>query len=121
MKVFVFHRATDQRYRVQSLTDEVTDALTFKDRDGNNIRVIDYFKENYNHNIEYVNLPCLQIGRSKPCYLPMELCVVCEGQKFLGKLSDDQTAKILRMGCQKPRERQAIIKGVLGGSTGPRR
>lgn len=120
MKVFVCHRATDQRYRVQSLTDEVTDALTFKDRDGKDIKVIDYFKEHYSHNIEYINLPCLQLGRSKPCYLPMELCVVCEGQKFLGKLSDDQTAKILRMGCQKPRERRAMIKGVLGGSVGPR-
>lgn len=120
IKVFVCHRATDQRYRVQSLTDEVTDALTFKDRDGKDIKVIDYFKEHYSHSIEYINLPCLQLGRSKPCYLPMELCVVCEGQKFLGKLSDDQTAKILRMGCQKPRERRAMIKGVLGGSVGPR-
>ncbi|GLJ13169.1 hypothetical protein SUGI_0206690 [Cryptomeria japonica] len=120
MRIFVCHRATDQRYKVHSLTDGVTDVLTFKERDGKVIRVVDYFKEHYNHEIEYINLPCLQISRSKPCYLPMELCIICEGQKFLGKLSDDQTAKILRMGCQKPRERKAIIKGVLGGAVGPR-
>eukprot|EP01018_Ginkgo_biloba_P036844 Gb_15866 [translate_table: standard] len=120
MRVFVCHRATDQRYRIHSLTEEITDVLTFKERDGKDIRVVDYFKEHYNHDIEYINLPCLQISRSKPCYLPMELCIICEGQKFLGKLSDDQTAKILRMGCQKPRERKAIIKRVLGGAVGPR-
>ncbi|KAH9313763.1 hypothetical protein KI387_022390, partial [Taxus chinensis] len=120
MRVFVCHRATDQRYKVHSLTDGVTDVLTFKERDGKVVRVVDYFKDHYNHEIEYINLPCLQISRSKPCYLPMELCIICEGQKYLGKLSDDQTAKILRMGCQKPRERKAIIKGVLGGAVGPR-
>ncbi|XP_076923772.1 protein argonaute 7-like [Bidens hawaiensis] len=49
----------------------------------------------------------------------MEVCVVCEGQKFLGKLSDDQTARILKLGCQKPRERKAIIDGVMTGPFGP--
>ncbi|KAF9623478.1 hypothetical protein IFM89_003094 [Coptis chinensis] len=119
IRVFVCHRETDQRYRVFSLTDEATENLWFRDRDGKDLRIVDYFKEHYNHDIQFRNLPCLQISRSKPCYLPMELCVVCEGQKFLGKLSDDQTVKILKMGCQKPRERKAIINGVMGGTIGP--
>ncbi|KAF5183103.1 argonaute [Thalictrum thalictroides] len=118
IRIFVCHRETDQRYRVFSLTDESTENLWFRDRDGKNLRIVDYFKEHYNHDIQFRNLPCLQISRSKPCYLPMELCVVCEGQKFLGKLSDDQTAKILKMGCQKPRERKDIINGVMAGSIG---
>ncbi|KAF8390187.1 hypothetical protein HHK36_024709 [Tetracentron sinense] len=119
IRVFVCHRRTDQRYRVHSLTEEATENLWFKDRDGKNLRLVDYFKDNYNHDIQFRNLPCLQISRSKPCYLPMELCVICEGQKFLGKLSDDQTARILKMGCQRPRERKAIINGVIGGPVGP--
>lgn len=45
--------------------------------------------------------------------------MICEGQKFLGKLSDDQTIKIIKMGCQKPRERKAIIDGVMAGPVGP--
>lgn len=121
IRVFVCHRDTDQRYRVFSLTDEATENLRFRDRDGKDLRLVDYFKEHYNHDIQFRNLPCLQISRSKPCYLPMELCVVCEGQKFLGKLSDDQTAKILKMGCQRPRERRAIINGVMDGVVGPTR
>ncbi|XP_068653894.1 protein argonaute 7-like [Aristolochia californica] len=119
VRVFVCHRDTDQRYRTYGLTDEATESLKFRDRDGKDLRLVDYFKEHYNHDIEYRNLPCLQISRSKPCYLPMELCVVCEGQKFLSRLSDDQTAGILKMGCQRPRERRAAINGVIRGSVGP--
>ncbi|XP_043691980.1 protein argonaute 7-like isoform X2 [Telopea speciosissima] len=119
IRVFVCHRETDQRYRVHSLTNEATENLWFKDRDGKDLRLVDYFKDYYNFDIQFRNLPCLQISKSKPCYLPMELCVVCEGQKYLGKLSDDQTAKILKMGCQRPRERKAIIDRVMGGTFGP--
>ncbi|KAI3987721.1 hypothetical protein MKX01_028455 [Papaver californicum] len=120
IRVFVCHRETDQKYRVFGLTDEATEDLWFRERDGTDLRLVDYFKDHYNHDIQFRNLPCLQISRSKPCYLPMELCMVCEGQRFLGKLSDDQTMKILKMGCQRPKERKAIIDGVMGnGSIGP--
>lgn len=47
--------------------------------------------------------------------------MICEGQKFLGKLSDDQTARILKMGCQRPKERRTIIHEVMRGSVGPTR
>ncbi|KAH0732925.1 hypothetical protein KY290_000591 [Solanum tuberosum] len=119
IRVFVCHRETVQRYRIYSLTEEVTENLCFQDRDGKILRIVNYFKDHYNYDILYRNLPCLQISRSKPCYLPMELCMICEGQKFLGKLSDDQTARILKMGCQRPRERKAIIDRVVTGSVGP--
>lgn len=116
IRVFVCHRETDQRYHVHGLTEETTENLKFRDRSGKDYTVVDYFKEHYNHDIKFRNLPCLQIGKSKPCYVPMELCVVCEGQKFLGKLSDEQTSKMLRMGCQRPSERKGIIKGVVEGA-----
>ncbi|KAL2546715.1 Protein argonaute 7 [Forsythia ovata] len=119
IRIFVCHRETVQRYRVCSLTEEVTENLWFPDRDGKSLRLVDYFKNQYNYDIQYRNFPCLQISRRKPCYLPMELCVICEGQKFLGKLSDDQTAKILKMGCQRPRERKKTIDQVMEGPVGP--
>ncbi|KAI3676678.1 hypothetical protein L1987_86291 [Smallanthus sonchifolius] len=121
VKVLVCHRETVQRYKVHSLTDESTENLWFRDRQGGSLWVVDYFKEQYGYEIRYRNLPCLQTSRRRPCYLPMEVCVVCEGQKFLGKLSDDQTAKMLKLGCQKPRERKAIIDGVMAGPFGPSR
>ncbi|CBI38237.3 unnamed protein product, partial [Vitis vinifera] len=99
--------------------EETTENLWFEDRDGKILRLVNYFKDHYGYDIQFRNLPCLQISRSKPCYLPMELCMICEGQKFLGKLSDDQTARILKMGCQRPRERKAIIDGVMRGAVGP--
>lgn len=121
IRVFVCHRETDQRYRVYGLTDEVTENLKFRDRDGKYLMLVDYFKDQYNHDIQFRNLPCLQISKSKPCYLPMELCMVCEGQKFLGKLSDEQATRILKMGCQRPCERKEIINNVMGGRAGPTR
>ncbi|XP_038705908.1 protein argonaute 7 isoform X2 [Tripterygium wilfordii] len=119
VRVFVCHRETVQRYRVFGLTEEATENLWFPDRDGKNLRLVSYFKDHYNYDIQFRSLPCLQISRSKPCYLPMELCIICEGQKFMGKLSDDQTARILKMGCQRPKERKNIIDGVMLGSVGP--
>ncbi|WCJ22183.1 Argonaute family protein [Euphorbia peplus] len=119
IRIFVCHRETVQRYRVYGLTEQPTETLWFADRDGKNLRLLSYFKDHYNYDIKFRNLPCLQISRSKPCYLPMELCMICEGQKFLGKLSDDQTARILRMGCQRPKERKAIIDEVMRGPVGP--
>lgn len=121
IRIFVCHRETVQRYRVYGLTEEATENLWFADRDGKNLRLVSYFKDHYNYDIQFRNLPCLQISRSKPCYLPMELCMICEGQKFLGKLSDDQTARILKMGCQRPKERKAIIDGIMQGPVGPTR
>ncbi|CAM9001190.1 unnamed protein product [Rhodiola kirilowii] len=119
MRVFVSHRETVQRFRVHSLTEDVTDDIWFEDRDGTRLRLVSYFSEHYKYDIQYRNLPCLQISRRKPCYLPMELCVICEGQKFMGKLTDDQTVKILKMGCLRPRERKAIIDDVVRRPVGP--
>lgn len=119
LRVFVSHRDSLQRYRFHTLTEGVTENLWFDDRDGTRLRLIDYFKDQYDYDIQYRNLPCIQISRSKPCYLPMELCLICEGQKFLGKLSDDQTARIMKMGSQGPKERRSIINGVINGPVGP--
>ncbi|KAK8547032.1 hypothetical protein V6N13_099777 [Hibiscus sabdariffa] len=119
IRVFVCHRETVQRYRVHGLTEDTTENLYFADRDGKNLKLVNYFKDHYNYDIQFRNLPCLQISRSKPYYLPMELCMICEGQKFLGKLSDDQTARILKMGCQRPKERKAVIDGIVKGPAGP--
>ncbi|KAL4182536.1 hypothetical protein AMTRI_Chr11g150590 [Amborella trichopoda] len=71
IRVFVSHRVTDQRYKVFSLTAESTENLRFKSRGGANISLVDYFKENYNHDIQFQKLPCLQMSRSKPSYVPM--------------------------------------------------
>ncbi|WZY76466.1 hypothetical protein YC2023_022850 [Brassica napus] len=119
IRVFVCHRETVQRYRVYGLTEEITERLWFPDRDGKQLRLVSYFKDHYGYEIQFKNLLCLQISRTRPCYLPMELCMICEGQKFLGKLSDDQAAKIMKMGCQRPNERRAITDNVMAGPVGP--
>ncbi|KAG9133037.1 hypothetical protein Leryth_023726 [Lithospermum erythrorhizon] len=119
IRVFVCHRENVQRYRVFCLTKDVTENLWFHDRDGSSLSLVKYFKDQYDYDIQFRNLPCLQVSRSKSCYLPMELCVVCGGQKFLGKLNDEQTSKILKMSCLRPKERKATINQVMAGPLGP--
>ncbi|EPS67433.1 hypothetical protein M569_07337, partial [Genlisea aurea] len=113
MRVFVLHRQTVQRYLVHGLTKESAGDLWFSDRDGKRWNLVEYFEERYGYGVVHVNLPCLQISRRKPCFVPMELCVVCEGQKFIGKLTEEQTAKMLKISCQRPHERKKIINGVM--------
>ncbi|KAI7738583.1 hypothetical protein M8C21_034011 [Ambrosia artemisiifolia] len=119
VKVMVRHRESIQNYKVYGLTEKITEELCFKDRDGEVYKVVEYFKEQYGYEIMYKGLPCLETSRRKACYLPMEVCVVCEGQRFVGKLSDEQTVKMIKLGCQKPRERKQIIDGVMAAPFGP--
>ena len=76
--------------------------------DGRILRLVNYFTGHYGYDIQPRSFPCLLIGRSEPCYLPMELCMICEGQNFLGKLSDDITARILKWAA-KDQEKEMLL------------
>ncbi|CAA6667391.1 unnamed protein product [Spirodela intermedia] len=119
LRISVCHRRSDQRFRILGLTEVSTEKLRFRDRDGKELTIVDYYRNQYDFELQFLNLPCLQISRSKPCYLPMELCAVMEGQKVLGKLSEEQTARVRKMGCQRPGKRREIIDAVMGGAAGP--
>ena len=93
--------------------EETTENLWFEDRNGKIMRLVNYFTGHYGYDIQLRSFPCLLIGRSEPCYLPMDLCMICKGQNFLGKLSDDKTTRMLKMGCQRSRKRKVIIDKVL--------
>ncbi|GMH01758.1 hypothetical protein Nepgr_003597 [Nepenthes gracilis] len=44
IRVFVCHRDTVQKYRVQCLTEETTEDLWFTDRDGRRLKLTNYFE-----------------------------------------------------------------------------
>ncbi|XP_078442541.1 argonaute family protein [Wolffia australiana] len=119
LRVTVRHRRSDQRFKILGLTEEATAALAFKDRDGREMKIVEYYREQYEIEIQFKSLPCLQMSRSKPCFLPMELCDVCEGQKVLGRLTEEQIAKLRRLGCQSPRKRRQSIDSLMAGPASP--
>ncbi|KAL4943808.1 hypothetical protein BDV06DRAFT_234280 [Aspergillus oleicola] len=69
---------------------------------GSYISVADFFKRNYNLNVN-PNLPVVNVGdTNKPSYLPVEVCVVEPGQPAKSKLSPDQTRSMLSFAVRNP-------------------
>ncbi|MCO5589016.1 hypothetical protein L7F22_042980 [Adiantum nelumboides] len=121
LKVQVIHRQTPRRYRISGLSTSPTKDLKFPIEGGEEMRVVDYFKLTYNYVIEFPELPCLQVQANKPSYLPMEVCVICDGQKYGGKLNDRQTTRLRELACVLPRVRETKIRSIMNKNDGPGR
>lgn len=76
------------------------------------ITVYDYFLRKYNIRLEFWYLPLIEDTRG--AFLPMELCVIQPNQKYMYKLSPDQTASMIKFAVTRPRERIASIKHGVG-------
>ena len=133
VKVAVNHRGEIRRkYKVHGITRSASDQTFFKftrfAEDGETVieekelSVEDYFKKQYNYVLKFPYLPCLKVGNpQKMVYLPMEVCDIVPGQRFLRKLNEQQTAQMIRLTCQTPDRRankiaQAISELGLSGS-----
>ena len=72
--------------------------------------VSEYFKEAYGINLKYPHIPCIDVGKvSQPIYIPIELCEVPDGQKYLKKLNEKQTTEMIKFTCQLPNLREGKI------------
>ncbi|XP_062229123.1 protein argonaute PNH1-like [Phragmites australis] len=112
VKVEVTHRGNVRRkYRISGLTTQPTHELIFPIDDQMNMKsVVEYFKEMYGFTIQHPHLPCLQVGNQKKAnYLPMEACKIVEGQRYTKRLNDKQITSLLKVTCQRPREREMDI------------
>ncbi|KAL2469810.1 Protein argonaute 10 [Abeliophyllum distichum] len=116
VKVEVTHRGNVRRkYRVSGITTQPTRELVFPVDDNLNMKsVVEYFQEMYGFTIQYTHLPCLQVGNQKKAnYLPMEACKIVEGQRYTKRLSEKQITALLKVTCQRPRDRENdILKTV---------
>ncbi|XP_004508550.1 protein argonaute PNH1-like [Cicer arietinum] len=112
VKVEVTHRGSFKRkYRITGLTSQPTRELVFPlDEKMNMKSVIDYFLEMYGYTIMYPHLPCLQVGSQKKVnYLPMEACKIVKGQRYTKGLNEKQITSLLKISCQRPREKENDI------------
>nr|DAD43828.1 TPA_asm: hypothetical protein HUJ06_002058 [Nelumbo nucifera] len=84
LKVTVIHRTTKQKYIIRGLTSSVTNNLSFPIEDPRReVGLVEYFKDKYNKVIEHRYLPCLDLSKDgKMNYVPMEFCVLVEGQRY---------------------------------------
>ncbi|XP_047310105.1 protein argonaute 10 [Impatiens glandulifera] len=112
VKVEVTHRANVRRkYRVSGLTSQPTRELVFPVDDNLTMKsVVEYFQEMYGFTIQHAHLPCLQVGNQKKAnYLPMEACKIVEGQRYSKRLNEKQITALLKVTCQRPRDRENDI------------
>ncbi|KAJ6689332.1 hypothetical protein OIU85_005709 [Salix viminalis] len=112
VKVEVTHRGSVRRkYRVSGLTSQPTRELVFPVDENSTMKsVIEYFQEMYGFTIQHSHLPCLQVGNQKKAnYLPMEACKIVEGQRYTKRLNERQITALLRVTCQRPRDRENDI------------
>ncbi|KAJ8625613.1 hypothetical protein MRB53_034143 [Persea americana] len=112
VKVEVTHRGNMRRkYRISGLTSQATRELTFPIDDRGTMKsVVQYFQETYGFVIKHTTWPCLQVGnQQRPNYLPMEVCKIVEGQRYSKRLNERQITNLLKVTCQRPRDRELDI------------
>ncbi|KAI7849000.1 Piwi domain-containing protein [Circinella umbellata] len=109
LQIQIVHRGEKKfKYKITKLTPSSVEKTKFKDQDGNEMSVSQYFTKRYNMRLNYPFLPCVVV--KKDIFLPMEVCQVVAGQRYLKKLDDKQTADMIKFTCQKPDVRANKIK-----------
>ncbi|KAL4119320.1 hypothetical protein QTP88_012145 [Uroleucon formosanum] len=108
---------TKRSYKVVGLLDT---AARFKfdmddsTRGKRTLNVVQYFKLSRNYVVKHPNLPCLHVGNlTKKTAIPIELCIVQKGQLRLKKLSEVQTAAMVKNAARPPGERRQTIENCI--------
>ncbi|KAJ3403223.1 eukaryotic translation initiation factor 2C, 3 [Chytriomyces hyalinus] len=93
-----------RNYKIRGISDKTSTTFRFMSREQGvgMVTVQKYFSTNYNINLRYPDLPCVICSEDGQIVLPMELLDVKVGQRYQGKLSDIQTAEIIKLTAVKP-------------------
>ncbi|PKB94107.1 PAZ domain-containing protein [Rhizophagus irregularis] len=94
-----------RKFKIEKLTQSSASNTMFN---RNKINVTTYFQKEYNRRLLYPFLPCVVVGKNY--YLPIE---VCDGQRYIQKLNEIQTAEMYKFTCQPPSTRANKIQAGL--------
>ncbi|XWS19932.1 hypothetical protein CRYUN_Cryun31cG0058600 [Craigia yunnanensis] len=120
LKVYKTHLDTNRRHTIAGLTSEDAQHISFCIED-QQVRLVDYFKGKYDKDIMYKDIPCLELGKKNGSHsVPMELCVLAEGQRYPKEWLDRDTAKELKnLSLASPLVRQKVICAMVRDEDGP--
>ncbi|KAJ3210544.1 hypothetical protein HDU67_005209 [Dinochytrium kinnereticum] len=111
------HRSTGRRnYKIHCLSqDSARRTVVDIEKDGKIVKmsVAEYFQSVLNKSLRYPDLPVVDVGALKGfgrIYIPIEFLEIKKGQRHMGKLNDQQTAKIIKITAQKPADRRNHIE-----------
>ncbi|CAB5198298.1 unnamed protein product [Rhizophagus irregularis] len=97
-----------RKFKIEKLTQSSASNTMFN---RNKINVTTYFQKEYNRRLLYPFLPCVVVGKNY--YLPIEVCDVIPGQRYIQKLNEIQTAEMYKFTCQPPSTRANKIQAGL--------
>ncbi|KAF7329744.1 Argonaute-like protein [Mycena kentingensis (nom. inval.)] len=108
-------RTTHLGYKktVKRVSDKTARTHSFACAELNNavVTVERYFAQRYNIQLQYPNMPLVDVGGAKQNLLPAEVCEILPGQAFKGKLTDDHTAAMIKVAAKPPNVNAATIAG----------
>ncbi|KAL6502204.1 Protein argonaute-2 [Orobanche hederae] len=127
LTVRVTHRVTKQLYSIAGLTTQRTRDLWFDfvDPSGQDptvkVSLVQYFREKYGKEIAYQDVPCLILGRNnRTNHVPMEFCILAEGQRYKKELLDEDQRDKLDAKCLAwPPDRRKTISEMMKAHDGP--
>ncbi|KAG2328233.1 hypothetical protein Bca52824_010961 [Brassica carinata] len=127
LKVTVTHRKNKQKLAIVGLSRKDTKDETFQliDQEGNEperkIAIVDYFRIKYGKDIVHKNIPCLDLGKNgRQNLVPMELCVLVEGQIYPKEGLDKDSALWLKtLSLVNPQQRKTNILNMIDSRDGP--
>lgn len=96
------HLNPQRKHKIVSLSLSGVNREMF-DYKGKRISVAQYFREKYNIQLRFPNLPC--VIHRKDTKVPMECCMISPGQHCRRKLSEMQTATLIRSTAIQPDHR----------------
>ncbi|CAK5264699.1 unnamed protein product [Mycena citricolor] len=94
-------------------------SYSFKnDKMGRSTTIAEYFQRQYNIRLQHPELFGVVISTPKSTYhpviIPVELCVMVEGQFYKKTLSGQATSEMIKMSALPPKERLATVQGIAG-------
>ncbi|XP_077505739.1 protein argonaute-1-like [Amblyomma americanum] len=109
LRVKVTHLPYPRKYKVVKITREAAKDIHFES-DGSQIFIADYLQSRYRR-LSYPHFPCVQSGSpTHPVYIPLEVCELAEGQHCQKKLSESQTAEMIKRTAKPPAKRFQEIR-----------
>ncbi|KAI9021138.1 Piwi domain-containing protein [Hyaloraphidium curvatum] len=105
------------RYRLRTLSKGDSDTTTFEGPDGKKVSIRKYFEANYNYTIKFPKLPLAEVHTAGPSgsrvtYFHLECCVISPNQRFLGRLSEDDTSSLVKFATSPPSVRERDVNGI---------
>ncbi|KAL9128364.1 MAG: hypothetical protein Q9217_002943 [Psora testacea] len=120
-KFYIKHRGRGESTKLHTLmriSSKTSDTYKFDytDRETGkveNMSIAKYFQKKYNVRLQCPWLPVLETAKSGEVY-PMELAYMAPGQRYLYKLNEDQTSKMIKFAVSRPAQRKQAIDHGLG-------